>query len=95
MRSKPAINSILRNYLLVGIVLAGSFGWQCANAQNPSSQEIVIPAAQAPVKPVSDVPNLVQRICFGSCANQNEPQPILRVIVKRQPDLFIYLGDNI
>ena len=30
-----------------------------------------------------------------SCADQNRPQPILRRVVERDPDLFVYLGDNI
>jgi len=38
---------------------------------------------------------LVSRIAFGSCAHENEPQPILDLAVKHKPDLFIYLGDNI
>ncbi|MDG1050528.1 MAG: alkaline phosphatase D family protein [Planctomycetota bacterium] len=35
------------------------------------------------------------RIAFGSCADQERPQPILEQVVQRDPDLFIYLGDNI
>ncbi len=42
-----------------------------------------------------DYGKLPTRIAFGSCADQNRPQPILRHVVDRQPDLFIYLGDNI
>jgi alkaline phosphatase D len=34
-------------------------------------------------------------IAFGSCSNQDKPLPIFSVIAKHQPDLFIYLGDNI
>lgn len=37
----------------------------------------------------------VTRITFGSCAHQDKAQPILDSVVARQPDLFIYLGDNI
>ncbi|MGB0523234.1 MAG: alkaline phosphatase D family protein [Flammeovirgaceae bacterium] len=37
----------------------------------------------------------IQRIAFGSCAHQDEPQPILALVVAQKPDLFIYLGDNI
>ncbi len=37
----------------------------------------------------------VSRILFGSCARENKPQPILQHIIEKQPDLFIYLGDNI
>lgn len=42
-----------------------------------------------------DTTRLPARIAFGSCADQNRPQPILQQVVARQPDLFIYLGDNI
>lgn len=35
------------------------------------------------------------RIAFGSCSNQNKAQPILNRVVEKEPDLFVYLGDNI
>ena len=38
---------------------------------------------------------LISRIAFGSCGNQNKPQPILKQVIDRKPDLFCYLGDNI
>ncbi|MGL4629985.1 MAG: alkaline phosphatase D family protein [Leadbetterella sp.] len=34
-------------------------------------------------------------IAFGSCADENLPQPILDVVNSNKPDIFIYLGDNI
>ncbi|XP_010530255.1 PREDICTED: uncharacterized protein LOC104806865 [Tarenaya hassleriana] len=37
----------------------------------------------------------VSRIVFGSCANQSAPQPIWDAINKFDPQLFIWLGDNI
>ncbi len=37
----------------------------------------------------------ITKIAFGSCADQDEPQPILEKISSLNPDLFIYLGDNI
>jgi len=37
----------------------------------------------------------LQRISFGSCAKQDQPQPIWDAIVAGAPDLFILLGDNI
>lgn len=40
-------------------------------------------------------PALVTRIAFGSCAEQDKPQPILKQVLLDEPDLFIYLGDNI
>ncbi|MCA9055175.1 MAG: alkaline phosphatase family protein [Planctomycetaceae bacterium] len=35
------------------------------------------------------------RIAFGSCAKQDRPQPIWEAIVETQPQLFVFLGDNI
>jgi alkaline phosphatase D len=35
------------------------------------------------------------RIAFGSCADQNKPQPIWDAILTYRPDLFIFAGDNV
>lgn len=37
----------------------------------------------------------ISRIAFGSCAKQDDPQPLLDIASAGKPDLFIYLGDNI
>ncbi|XVF63492.1 hypothetical protein PTKIN_Ptkin09bG0090900 [Pterospermum kingtungense] len=39
--------------------------------------------------------HLLSRIAFGSCANQSAPQPIWDVINEFDPQVFIWLGDNI
>jgi len=49
------------------------------------------PAAPA-AEPKTEAPS---RILFGSCAREDEPMPIFDTIVKRQPDLFLFLGDNV
>lgn len=38
---------------------------------------------------------LPSKIAFGSCGHQNDPQPVINQAVDQNPDLFIYLGDNI
>ena len=38
---------------------------------------------------------LISKIAFGSCSDENEPQPILDLVIKHKPDIFVYLGDNI
>ena len=35
------------------------------------------------------------RVAFGSCARQERPQPIWDAICARDPDLFVFLGDNV
>ncbi len=40
-------------------------------------------------------PELLQRIAFGSCAEQFKSQPIWDAVIARQPELFLFLGDNI
>jgi alkaline phosphatase D len=37
----------------------------------------------------------LSRILFGSCCNQKRPQVIWKAIAASQPELFLFLGDNI
>jgi alkaline phosphatase D len=37
----------------------------------------------------------LSRIAFGSCAKQDQPQPIWEAVVETKPELFVFLGDNI
>ncbi|MDG2012200.1 MAG: alkaline phosphatase D family protein [Pirellulaceae bacterium] len=53
------------------------------------------PSRSTQVLGTSDIQSLPSRIAFGSCGHQDKPQPILNTIVRAEPDLFIYLGDNI
>ena len=45
--------------------------------------------------PVSAADKPLKRIAFGSCAKQDKPQPIWHAIVDGQPELFLFIGDNI
>ena len=38
--------------------------------------------------------NPLSRIAFGSCLNQNQPQPIWEAIVAARPQIFLFLSDN-
>src|SRR5262245_32714787 len=38
---------------------------------------------------------ILSRIAFGSCAKQDKPQPIWNAVVELNPQLFVFLGDNI
>ena len=38
---------------------------------------------------------VLSRIAFGSCAKQDQPQPIWDAVVDTKPELFLLLGDNI
>jgi alkaline phosphatase D len=46
-------------------------------------------------KSVSGSGESVDVIAFGSCNRQNRPQPLWQPIVSDQPDLWIWMGDNI
>src|SRR5262245_30701589 len=37
----------------------------------------------------------LSRIAFGSCANQEKPQPIWERVLAAKPELFLFVGDNI
>lgn len=53
------------------------------------------PQARAEDVHVEDAAGSLHRIAFGSCCNQEKPQDIWKTIVASEPDLFIFLGDNI
>ena len=44
---------------------------------------------------ISAQTNTISKIAFGSCSSQNHPLPIFDVVVKHEPNLFVFLGDNI
>lgn len=37
----------------------------------------------------------MRRIAFGSCAKESNPQPIWESVVAAEPELFLFIGDNI
>ncbi|MEM7385243.1 MAG: alkaline phosphatase D family protein [Verrucomicrobiota bacterium] len=37
----------------------------------------------------------ISRLLFGSCLKQDQPAPIFEAILDREPELFVFLGDNI
>lgn len=45
--------------------------------------------------PALDTSREVSTIAFGSCAQENRPQPIWHSIADLDPDLFVFLGDNV
>ena len=51
-------------------------------------------AAKAQAKE-PDFKKPLTKIAFGSCAEQDRPQPIWDVISKQKPELFLFIGDNI
>ena len=38
---------------------------------------------------------VLNKVAFGSCASQAKPQTIWNTIVATDPDLFLFIGDNI
>jgi alkaline phosphatase D len=56
------------------------------------------PRAQAAPRPAAPSPPAAQplsRIAFGSCSDEDRPQPLWMPIVNRRPDLWIWMGDNV
>ena len=45
-----------------------------------------------PIPPRSQI---LSKIAFGSCLDQDRPQPIWDVVAEFKPDLFLLLGDNV
>lgn len=58
---------------------------------------LVLVVILTPLSPiaVSGEEPVLSRIAFGACARQDRPQPIWDAVVEAQPQLFLFLGDNI
>ena len=52
-------------------------------------------SAGAGEAPALSADRALTRIAFGSCADQRLPQPIWDTVVAAEPDLFLFLGDNV
>jgi len=59
-------------------------------ASQACAQEIKLAPAASPV-----ANPLISRIAFGSCSTQDDPLPIFRTVLEWEPELFVFLGDNI
>ena len=84
--------SLIHANLIFLLVLA-AFLPACVTEQHqhdpPIPETIIAP------DPDSVMPFLPTTIAFGSCNRQDEPQPLWPIITAQQPDLWIWLGDNI
>lgn len=45
--------------------------------------------------PIASDAGTVSRIAFGSCAGQDQPQPIWDAVLAEAPDVWIWAGDNV
>jgi alkaline phosphatase D len=72
-----------RRTMLGGSLLASAVVAGCINAPAVANRQAATPSAK------------VVRIAFGSCIDQNRPQPIWQTILASKPDLFLFGGDNV
>lgn len=64
-------------------------------APRPLHSLLSIAIAAVFALPAPGLAQNIDRIAFGSCANQDKPQPIWGPILADAPDLFLFLGDNV
>lgn len=74
------------------LMLASAATGALALPRSPNASSSPLPAAGLPDLAF---PETLTRIAFGSCARQDLEQPIWNAIVARDPQLFLFLGDNI
>ncbi len=66
-----------------------------AAMKKPAVLLVICCAVLAPLRPAIAAEAPISRIVFGSCAGQDRPQPFWVPINALQPQLFVFLGDNI
>ena len=86
-------------FLSLGLAL--SFVFSCAQKDTvppPQSPETVRAAIAQDLSIIPrgiDFSKAPEVVAFGSCANQDAPQPLWPVIASNSPELFLFMGDNI
>lgn len=66
-----------------------------SSSTSSTTQTSSVPAAAPYVPRGTDYGSAPEIVAFGSCANQDAPQPIWKSIVASEPDLFLFMGDNV
>lgn len=82
----------MRNILVLALLLSA-----CSHTphnQPPAATPVTSYVSALPSRGI-DYAQALERIAFGSCANQDEPQPIWKTIQQNNPDLFLFTGDNV
>jgi hypothetical protein len=52
--------------------------------------------AEGPAPPrIEDIQRPLERVAFGSCNDQSFPQPLWPTIAAHEPDLWLWMGDNV
>ncbi len=72
------------------------FGLSCQSEKEKTG--IATAQSQVPARQIVatiDSTQTLQNIAFGSCNKQDSPQPLWQPILASNPDLWIWLGDNI
>ncbi len=68
----------------------------CSHQVLDVEHEIQSPGqGEAMLFPLPDRSSILTTIAFGSCADEELPQPIWSVIAAEKPDLFLFVGDNV
>lgn len=83
--------SFLKNGLLAsGAALAAAPG---AGGALAAAREGSRPAGRPDRHPADG--RVLSRIAYGSCAKEDQPQPIWDAVLAARPELFVFLGDNV
>lgn len=80
-----------------GVLILAVFSFSCSSRESgkPLSGVDELKLDTTAYVPKSNPSRTLNKIAFGSCSHQDKPQPILRRVISSNPDLFVYLGDNL
>lgn len=92
MRFAKSISALLLSAALLGC--ATTVSEKTVEAATPiekAKDAVVVPMASKPLNHAS----ALTRIAFGSCLSEEEDQSIWQTLQSENPDLFLFLGDNV
>ena len=84
---------ISRRHVLGGLAATSLAG--CAGGASRSGFPTLAGRMSLPPAPQLDPDTVLTRIGIGSCFNQNRSGALLETALRSQPQLFLFMGDNV
>ncbi len=89
------LSMLHKSSVLLFSLLSSILFFQCKSPERALAEDGVRELLQC-VPKIQEVPqHSIQKIAFGSCMHQNQPLEVLKQVVAAQPELFVFLGDNL
>lgn len=85
----------MKKFILLFLLITACAQTPKSTVQSPQAPTVVSIYNSNIASRGLDLSAPVHSLAFGSCANQDMPEPLWKTIAQAGPDLFLFMGDNV